>query len=299
MGVRIFVRVEFRGRTFDLHPGDLIGRSDAAALTLSEPSVSEAHALVSMRRGALWLLSLRRLVAVDGKPKSELPLRAGLELEFADGVHVQIVEVHQPERVLALEEATLGRRILPNVASLWAGPPARMMDRFVPGADAHLWWKGERWEIRMRGEEAEELNAGRSFSLGASQFEVISLPVSNLQGTMTRPEGGVSAPVRIVAHYDSVEFHRKARPVFTIGGIGARILSELVALDGPVDWAVVATEVWESAEPGELRHRWDVALGRLRAKLRAGDLRGDLLRADGSGRVQLALNPQDTAENRT
>ena len=109
----------------------------------------------------------------------------------------------------------------------------------------------------------------------------------------------MSTPLRIVAHYDSVEFHRKARPVFTIGGIGARILSELVVLDGPVDWAVVATEVWDSTEPSELRHRWDVALGRLRAKLRTGGLRGDILRADGSGCVQLALNPQDIAENRT
>lgn len=297
--MRIFVRVEFRGRTFDLHPGDLIGRSDAAALTISEPAVSEAHAFVSVRRGALWLLSLRRLVAVDGKPKSELPLRAGLVLEFADGVHVRVVEVHQPEQVLALEEATLGRRILPNVASLWAGPPVRMMDRFVPGADAHLWWKGERWEIRIGEREAHELNAESTFALGTSQFEVISLPSSNLDRTVTSPEGGVNTPIRIVAHYDSVEFHRKARPVFTIGGIGARILSELVALDGPVDWTVVAAEVWNSAEPGELRHRWDVALGRLRAKLRTGGVRGDLLRADGSGCVQLALNPLDTAENRT
>lgn len=297
--MQILVRVEFRGETYDLQPGDLIGRSDTAALTIGEPSVSEAHALVSVRRGALWLLSLRRLVAVDGQPKSELPLRAGLTLEFADGVFVRVLEVHQPEEVLVLEEATLGRRVLPNVASVWTGPPVRLMDRFVPGADAHLWWQGDGWEIRIGEQRARELRAGDAFTLGAAAFEVISLPVSTLERTMTRPDGGVSAPLRIVAHYDSVEIHRKARPVFTIGGIGARIVSELVMLDGPVDWAVVAAEVWDCVEPSELRHRWDVALGRLRAKLRAGGVRGDLLRADGSGRVQLALNPHDSAENRT
>ncbi|MEM6293151.1 MAG: hypothetical protein AAGA54_17885 [Myxococcota bacterium] len=297
--MRVLVRVEFRGESFDLYPGDLIGRSDAAALTLSEPSVSEAHALVSVRRGSLWLLSLRRLVAVRGEPKSELPLRPGLVLEFADGVHVRVLDVQQPEHVLALEEQSLGRRLLPNVASLWAGPPVRMLDRFVPGADAHLWWRGEHWEIRLDGEQARPLQPDSTFTLGTACIEVLSLPVAKLEQTMTRPEGGVSAPLRIVAHYDSVEFHRKARPAFTVGGIGARIISELVLLDGPVDWSVVATEVWGHAEPAELRHRWDVALGRLRNKLRAGGLRGDLLRADGTGRIQLALNPHDVAENRT
>ncbi|MEZ4248107.1 MAG: hypothetical protein R3B99_07705 [Polyangiales bacterium] len=72
-------------------------------------------------------------------------------------------------------------------------------------------------------------------------------------------------------------------------------------LAGPVEWHVVAKEVWrESIDVLELRHRWDVSLGRLRARLRDAGLRSDRVRADG-GRAGLLRAPAhgDRVEDRT
>jgi len=72
--------VSFRlpsGKLVALGPGDVIGRSDRAALCLSEPYISEAHAMVSLRSGELKLLSLRGPFSGDGQPPSQAPLPGG------------------------------------------------------------------------------------------------------------------------------------------------------------------------------------------------------------------------------
>ena len=55
------VVVELDGDRHVLGVGDLIGRLPSAALVVDDPRVSEAHAIVSLRRAALHLLALRRL----------------------------------------------------------------------------------------------------------------------------------------------------------------------------------------------------------------------------------------------
>jgi hypothetical protein len=69
---------------------------------------------------------------------------------------------------------------------------------------------------------------------------------------------------------------------------------------GPVEWQVLANEVWSDTggDPGELRHRWDAALARLRAKLKESGVRPDLIRSTGAGFVQLVRRPEDVFENR-
>ncbi len=52
-------------------------------MSLDDPRISEAHALLSLRGGALHLLSLRRMIAVDGKPVSGVELRRGLVVALA------------------------------------------------------------------------------------------------------------------------------------------------------------------------------------------------------------------------
>ena len=80
----------------------------------------------------------------------------------------------------------------------------------------------------------------------------------------------------------------------------ARILSELVALGGPAGWEVVAREVWPDEDDAwVLRKRWDVNLGRLRGRLREGGVRTDLVRAAGTGQVELVLRHNDTLEDRS
>jgi hypothetical protein len=67
-----------------------------------------------------------------------------------------------------------------------------------------------------------------------------------------------------------------------------------------VSWQVLAGEVWpDHSEPGVLRRRLDVNLARLRSRLRGAGIRGDLVRTDGSGQIELLLCEGDTVEDRT
>ena len=79
------------GELHQLGHGDLIGRLWSAALPLSSPHVSEAHAMVSLRGGHLHLLSLRGLFALRGKPIKDLVLAVGQRISFARDVHVEVV----------------------------------------------------------------------------------------------------------------------------------------------------------------------------------------------------------------
>jgi len=121
-----------------------------------------------------------------------------------------------------------------------------------------------------------------------------------LSGTVTTSGGLMDEPLRMIAWYDSVEIHLNGQAdIVVIAGIGARILSELIAFEGPVEWQLLANEVWgDAGDLGELRHRWDAALARLRAKLKESGVRPDLLRSKGAGFVQLVRRPEDVFENR-
>lgn len=299
--MRAFVRLRLPdGSTTELGHGDLLGRVASAALVLDDPRISEAHAMVSLRRGELFLLSLRRLVAVDGRPVSEVRLRRGVAIDLAEGFTATVEDVVTPARVLALRAAGLGVRPLAQVSSVVAARPPRLAGRFVPGAIAHLWSIGDGWRLRVGDAAVRDVGEGDRFVIDGATFEVCAIAIDEAGHPSTEAAGAIAAPLRLVAHYDSVEIHRPHRPVVTFGGAGARILGELVAYGGPVSWELVARELWPGdAEPLELRHRWDVALGRLRARLRAGGVRGDLVRSDGGGMVQLVLYDGDHVDDRT
>jgi len=298
--VKVCAHLEFRDNRYVLYPGDLIGRLDRANLCIAEPSVSEAHALLSYRRGRLWLLSLRRLLAVNGDPVSEVPLSVGLEVSLANGVTLTVADLKQGDEVAALRGPTLGTRVLPPVASLFATTPPRVEARFSPEADAHVWWSGRGWQYRATHEPARQLEPGTTVSLGTEVLSFVTVGASLLGLPTTAGADAIDCPLHLVTHFDSVEIHRQTRPTLVVGGVGARILSELVAFDGPVHWELAAREVWGAASTTEeLRHRWDVSLGRLRTRLKKHDVRGDLIRADGGGYVQLVLRPSDRVEDRS
>ena len=66
----------------------------------------------------------------------------------------------------------------------------------------------------------------------------------------------------------------------------------------PVAWESIAASVWPDGDDrNALRRRWDVHLGRLRAKLRETGIREDLVRTDGKGNLELVLGPGDTVED--
>jgi len=298
---RAFARLRLPDGTLaDVGHGDLIGRTSGAALLLDDPRISEAHAIISLRRGDLFLLALRRLVAVDGAPISEVRLRAGVRIDLADGVAVTVVDVVTPARVLALRSAHLGTRLLAQVSSVTAGPPPRVVGRFVPGAPVHLWSVGDAWRLRTGEQPPRPVGPGDRFELDGVVFELFAVPIGELDHASTKADAALDAPLRVVAFYDTVELHRRGRPPVVIGGTGARILSELVVCAGPVAWDVLAREVWPGdSDVAVLRHRWDVALGRLRTRLREGGMRADLVRADRSGQLSLVLYDGDRVDDRT
>jgi hypothetical protein len=298
--MRAFVRLRPpAGPAVELGHGDLIGRLVTASLCIDDPRVSEAHALVSVRRGELVMLSLRRMLSVRGKPVNEAILMPGMAVELADGLSLYVEEVVRPEGVLALEAEGLGRHALPGIVSLHEGPPPHLAPRFDADAALHVWWNGEGWRARTRGGKTDDIEPGSHLRVGSLAVRFVLVAP---HGGVTTPRGApaLEAPLRIIAWYDSVEIHREGRVPLTLGGVGARILSELAVLNGPVEWHVVAREVWsEEVESAELRHRWDVTLARVRARLKTAGIRRDLFRSDGSGLVQLVRFPSDVVEDRT
>lgn len=287
------------GASSVLVPGDLVGRLSNAALHLHDARISEAHALVSLRGEELKLLGLRGRFAVGGRVADEVVLRVGQIIEFAPGLSVEVIEAVVPDEVLALEGDGLPRQILSGVCSLELNPRPRLVARYVGDAAAHLWSIGGTWALRLGDAAVQPLGAGDSFAVRGATFTAVAVSLAEAGGAATRA-GGMRPPLRIEAKFDSVQILRPDLPTFAVGGIGARIVSELVAFDGPVQWKVLASEIWTDEDDANLlRRRWDVALGRLRGKLRDARLPADLIRADRSGCVELLLEADDVVVDAT
>ena len=295
--------VRFRlpsGDVVELLPGDLIGRTTTAALNIDAPQISEAHALVSLRAGEMHLLSLRRMVAVDGKAVANVVLQRGLSVVLAEGIEIVVEAVHLPGALAALELSGGGRRLLGSVASIVADVPVRITGRYEPSADAHLWVTDGVWKLQLQGDAPRPLRPGETFQVGGRELTLVDVPLTSAGQTPTRVEGGVQTPLHIVAQFDTVQVHRADRPPLVLSGRGARIVSELVSFAGPAPWQLLAGEVWpDQSDAGVLRHRLDVNLARLRARLRGAGVRADLVHTDGAGQVELLLVPGDSVEDRT
>lgn len=285
--------------TWLLGPGDLIGRLPSAALPVDDARVSEAHALVSLRGGELKLLGLRGVFAVDGQPRNELTLAPSVEFDLAPGLSFVVLDVELPDAVLAIEGEGVARQILTGSSSIVLTPRPMLVGRYRDDAAAHLWTSGDTWRVRVRGEPARDLQAGDVLSFGEFELRVVAVALARA-GVQTRVEGGVVVPLRIIAAYDTVHIHRDGEQPVTLDGISARILSELVALDGPASWEIIAGDVWrDETDRAQLRRKWDVSLARLRRKLRQERIRPDLVRAGGTGQVELLLYAEDVVDDRT
>ena len=306
----MYAFVRFRlpdGSTSTLSPGDFIGRLDHAALHLDDARVSEAHAMVSLRGRELKLLALRGRFAIDGSPVNSAVLRDGLVIEVARGLSLVVDEVQLPEQVLALEGDGLPRQVLSGAMSLFVKPKPSLQPRYRSDAAAHLWNTGEGWtlsvvdgELGGEAELARALASGDSFVIDGVAFRVVAVEIAHAARKATRVEGAVQSPLTIVASYDTVHLHRPDHAPLALDGISARILSELVAFDGPVVWHVLAREIWRHEDDrGQLRRKWDVSLARLRRKLRAVGIRTDLIRAGGTGQIELLRYPGDRIDDRT
>ena len=286
------VRTE-SGAESTLHAGDIVGRISTAALLVDDPRVSEAHALVSLRRGRFVLLALRRLIVVACRPVRDVELRRGVRIELAPGRGFEVLDVRIPDQVLAVTARGLGVRRLGPVVSLFGGASPRVVGQYRSDAPCHVWSLGEQWRLRMN-EVTQSVKAGDSVAVQGTNFSFVSTDLRKDAPESTQCPEGCFGALKLVTFFDGAEIHRAGHPILTVGGVGARILTELAALDGPAHWQLVAGEVWDDADqrdPMELRQRWDTAVLRLRKKLQGADVRADLLRADGNGYFQLGARP--------
>ncbi len=284
------------GSVHRLFPGDLVGRVWTAALVVDDARVSEAHALVSLRDGALVLLALRRLLRVDGRDVQQVTLAPGQVIGLAEGVPLRIEEVALPEVVLALEGAGLGRRVLSGTAFLRLGPPPELLPRYAPDARAEVWFTGGGWRARVDGGTPRDLVAGDTLLVGDQAFRAVEVRLREAERRGT--EVGTQAPLRIVARHVTAHLLREGQPACVLTGVPARIVSELALMGVPAGWETLATTIWpDEDDRTALRRRWDVHLGRLRAKLRDVGIREDLVRADGKGNLELVLGSGDVVED--
>lgn len=297
---RAFVRLRAPdGALHDLEHGDVIGRLWSVALPIPDPRVSEMHAMVSLRGSVLRLLGLRGRFAVDGAPVADAALAVGQLITLADGIALSVEDVVLPDEVMALEGDGLPRQALPNVASLRIGARVELAPGHVPDAAATIWSDGLEWRVRTaHGEHA--LSFGDGFAVEGRRFTAVALSLHASGADTTVPDGAVLVPLHLTVCYDTVHLHRGDDPPIALDGISARIVSELAVIKQPIAWEALAREIWRSDDaPPQLRRRWDVALARLRRRLRDARIRPDLVRADGSGNVELFLARGDTLDDRT
>jgi hypothetical protein len=287
------------GSTTELVPGDWIGRHWQCALPIEDARVSEAHAMVSLRGAGLQLLALRGRFAIDGRPCTKVELRAGLKIMLAPDLTLTIERVSLPTEVMTLSHPDMGQQALSGVVSLHLRPRPRLTAGHRMGAAAWLWTDGARWMAQV-GSTSTALTPGTAFVVDGETFEVAMRSLAIASGAATIAPGGVWSPLRLVAHFGTAQIHRDGQPVVQVTGLAARLLSELVAVDGPASWDVVAGELWpDHAIDHRIRRRWDTLLGRLRSHLRDHGIRGDLVRSCGEGTIELVMTEHDVIEDRT
>lgn len=295
-----FVRLRFAGVEHELVPGDIIGRGWWAAMSIDDGRISEAHALVSLRGGELKLLPLRGRFCVDGRRLTDATLRPGLAIELARGLVLEVIEVGAPAFVLALCSEFLGRQTLMGVCSLPTATATRLVPGFDPAALAQFWNQDSDWRVRWNGAAACPLAPADTCEVAGVRFSAVAVSLSDAGPHATTLDAHTRGALRIVAHYDTVTLHRSDGRILHMGGIGARVLSELVAVDGPASWESLAREVWTGTYArATLRRKWDVTISRLRARLRQGGIPPEIVVADGLGNFELVVHSDDIVEDKT
>ena len=299
--MRAYVRFRLPdGSSCTLGHGDLVGRLATAGLRLADPRISEAHAMVSLRGSDLKLLGLRGRFAVDGKPVSEVRLVEGLEIQLARGLPIVCEEVELPDQVLAIEAEDVPRQVLSGTSSIVLKPRPRLIPRYQGDASAWLWTEEDGWRLALRDQDARPLEPGDSFEVGGVDFRAVGVALDHASHSVTRFRDAIHRPLRIEARFETVHLHREETDLVVLTGLAAKIVSELASFGCPVQWEMVAQPLWPDLSERELlRRRWDVALARLRRKLREGRVRTDLVHADRGGNVELLLREGDQVLDRT
>ncbi len=295
MRAHVKCRLSGSHERFSLGMGDLIGRSEQAALCIDDPRISEAHALVSLRGETLMLLALRGRFRVGGKVMSEVVLRSGMAIDLHKDFWLRCEEVVVPEALTGLMLPGLARMTLAHTSSLFLDLDAGahvMRPGYAPDADVIFWPLGDAWSARVRGDAAIPFRAGDVLSVSGVEIQGVHVPLRDAAIPRTRQSERAPLGLRVDARSVRVD---RGEDVVSITGIPGKILASVARCEHPPSWQDVVRLVWsdEACEVDALRHRFDVGLLRLREKLGLWGLPTDLIQMDGSGMVLLKLDPDD------
>lgn len=288
--------------------GGLIGRAIHATLRLPQPTISEAHALLTFRDGELRLQALRGDLRVGHDSFQEIVLRRGMELWLSDDVKLTVWDLHVPTESLAfIVEGKFGVIpqlpcvVLPVDEAGGLAPDLRLggvvvLFGLLPGTGLQLFEDEQSLWSQLPTGAPEQVRLPAQWSIGGCEVRLVAVPRSETSRTSGREK---RPSLRITARLDTVHIWQgSSRAPDVVSGIPARIVSELALLgNGPVSWEIVAREIWPRDEERlPLRDKWDKALKRLREKFRALGIRQDLVRIDHHGNVEIVLHADDAIQ---
>lgn len=291
--------------------GGLIGRSKSAQLVLDHLSISEAHALVSLRDGSLRLLALRGEIKVDGLLVEECILHTGRRIELAADLVLQVHRVVVPVALLVtlngqpLVVADGSLSVIPSAQAIDGSSVARSCDVVVlQGRHHHACLMlhlegGVLYVVRENGELEPQASMPATWKFGVTELRVNAMPLPvgtpRTAGSLTR-----GTRLSIIVRDGAVQFFIGGSPVGYLNGQPAQIVVELVKAGRPVHWELVARKIWgRLPDRILLRANWDKAVGRLRKQLERDSIRQSLVQTDGLGNVELCLGPSDELHNAT
>ncbi len=264
-------------------------------MRIDDPRVSEAHALVSLRGQSLKLLGLRGRIYLGQTAVTSLTLDPGTVFSLGPGLDFVVVSVQLPDAVLAVEGPGLARQPLGGVSSLFVRPDPRIMPGVADNADALIWGEDDTWWFRSADIPPIPVTPGDRVELGDFSLTFVLMPLATASERSTLAG---ALPLRIVAGYDTVQVHQGDTTAF-ISGIPARIISELIEYGVAAEWQNIAETLWNADQDRHnLRARFDMALSRLRKKLRDAGIRDDFIVTSGHGHIELVLRHGDIVENR-
>ncbi|MBX2801857.1 MAG: hypothetical protein KTR31_29530 [Myxococcales bacterium] len=273
-------------------PGDVLGRGRRSDVVVQDPRVSEAHAMVSLRRGGLWWLPLRP--GVHGQVGPDVLLAPGASVTVLDELQLRVESLTLPATVDVLQVDHGAPIVLDHPEwHIAASGDAR------PGphreAVAVLWRTDGRWWCRGGEGPARQLAAGVGMVVGGRQLHLGAVP-SDSQGSFTADNQPVP-PVRIRSWegFSEVGLGSLA-PVRLTGNPHRvfRLLARLVPDGGTVHWQEVASRLWPHSDWSS---NWYTNLPRIREQLRKKGLPGWLLVCE-NGQVGLGMRQRDRVELR-
>lgn len=251
--------------------------------------------MVSIRGQQLKLLALGGRLWHRGVATSSVALETGTTFSLGHGLNFIVRQLTLPPTVLGVEGPCLVRQALGGVMSVFTRPTPQLAAGFAEDADAVMWGEEHTWFLRPKDGPQRPVAAGDSCVVSDVPLRFVAIPLGEISENTTLSG---TTPLTIVAGYDTVQVHQ-GETTALLSGIPARIISELVEYGVAVEWETLATSLWSPARDiASLRPRFDMALSRLRRKLRDAGVRDDFIVSSGHGHVELVLREHDRIDDK-